>query len=939
MNSGSKKRPAPRGNGNGAGNRSGSERAGSARGGAAAGRSSSKSAVVQSAEGEGPFRSSTHLVRNSALAAPRWSRVWLAWVTALLVVGAWIPSESAAAEGTGMVQVMLWLVLLVSWFTSGLLLGGAPLRLGPTCVAFLVFVGWHTLAAGVAVQTGEARPAWNMLWQWVSFASAFFLAQQVFVTGPQRRAVVAVMVSLAVCLSCYGFYQYGVVMPQLRADYAKNPEAELARAGIVAPPGSPERKQFENRLASTEPIATFALTNSLAGLLAPWLIVLLGGLLGQNGKRIGRGEKLVDQGVHRGDLGGNRIEPSRKKFDLLRVAAGAAVAVVTIGLCLILTKSRTAWLATGCGVVLLVLCGRQSGWRPGWRSLSLVGITASLIVVIAMRLGGIDWLVLTESVKSLQYRWEFWQATWLMIQDHPWWGCGPGNFQAQYAAYKLPQASETIADPHNWLLEIWATAGTPGMLAFLSILLLFGWQMQRGPAGRRVRRQSGEGESGGTELSETNLVVETSDKRQVREAEGNRPGEDSEPTQKAAHVELRAWSGGATSQEAASTRDRAFADRSASVATARSPRDRSVTGNLVSSERDAWRDMLAVYAGGFLGVILAFFPCGFLVGYVPAGTLLWVGVPAAGLVLTLVVPWVLAGRLSVAVVMIATGTLLLNLLAAGGISFAGVSLSLWLLLALGLNERDAVTTYWFSPPRMVFPLLLSLLLLAGCYLTAYAPILNSAAWISEGALAQQLKQPEAAERAYRRAAELDPYAAGPWQLLAALQHEQWMASGSSSARNRFARSVEQWGRRHPHSSPLRRNVGDWYLQAYRQDGDERSLKLAIQAYQEAVERYPNHSFTQAQLAWALHLAGQRDRAAAAAEEALRLDRLNPHVEQKVVNRRLFDPGPARSDSRAAEPEPLPAAPLPTRPLGSPPQQPPPSGSAEQICHQLRSNQT
>ncbi len=53
-----------------------------------------------------------------------------------------------------------------------------------------------------------------------------------------------------------------------------------------------------------------------------------------------------------------------------------------------------------------------------------------------------------------------------MIADHPWLGCGPGNFQDFYTQYKLPEASEEIADPHNFLLEIWATAGTPAATAF-----------------------------------------------------------------------------------------------------------------------------------------------------------------------------------------------------------------------------------------------------------------------------------------------------------------------------------------------------------------------------------------------------------------------------------------------------------------------------------------
>ncbi len=39
----------------------------------------------------------------------------------------------------------------------------------------------------------------------------------------------------------------------------------LRDAGFDPTPGTPERKLFEDRLNSTEPLATFALANSLAG--------------------------------------------------------------------------------------------------------------------------------------------------------------------------------------------------------------------------------------------------------------------------------------------------------------------------------------------------------------------------------------------------------------------------------------------------------------------------------------------------------------------------------------------------------------------------------------------------------------------------------------------------------------------------------------------------
>ncbi len=46
-------------------------------------------------------------------------------------------------------------------------------------------------------------------------------------------------------------------------------------------PGTVEFKRFADRLNSPEPIATFALTNSLAAFLAPWLAISAGiGLFG-----------------------------------------------------------------------------------------------------------------------------------------------------------------------------------------------------------------------------------------------------------------------------------------------------------------------------------------------------------------------------------------------------------------------------------------------------------------------------------------------------------------------------------------------------------------------------------------------------------------------------------------------------------------------------------
>ena len=82
------------------------------------------------------------------------------------------------------------------------------------------------------------------------------------ITAGEARALIAAMVALSVIIAAYGYYQVMVSLPADRAAYAANPEEVLQRTlGHAFPPGSPERKQFEDRLQSTEPLATFDLAN------------------------------------------------------------------------------------------------------------------------------------------------------------------------------------------------------------------------------------------------------------------------------------------------------------------------------------------------------------------------------------------------------------------------------------------------------------------------------------------------------------------------------------------------------------------------------------------------------------------------------------------------------------------------------------------------------
>lgn len=369
-------------------------------------------------------------------------------VTALFVARPLYPSESVANEGDGLPVVMMWLLTLTLWAILVARGNLCRVRFGWPDLAMSLFVLWHSIAALWAVAYESPRPALNMLWEWLGLGVAFFLARQTFSSALQRRAVGAVMVALTVVVSVYGLYQYSVELPAARELYEQSSDQMLRDAGVWYPPGSPGRAMLEQRLASLEPMATFALTNSLAGFLAPWAMVALG------------------------------ISAVLSRRLSVRQRGVIASLLIPLGLCLLLTKSRSAYLACACGAVAIAAISWGGRWTQlrTRRSLLTMGIAAVLIVgaiLGALSVGGLDVEVLSEAPKSLGYRLQYWQASAAMIRDLPLFGCGPGNFQHRYTAYKLPEASEEIADPHNFLIEIWATAGTPALLAFLGFGVAF----------------------------------------------------------------------------------------------------------------------------------------------------------------------------------------------------------------------------------------------------------------------------------------------------------------------------------------------------------------------------------------------------------------------------------------------------------------------------------
>ncbi|NIA21908.1 MAG: hypothetical protein GWP05_08110 [Anaerolineaceae bacterium] len=74
------------------------------------------------------------------------------------------------------------------------------------------------------------------------------------------------------------------------------------------------------------------------------------------------------------------------------------------------------------------------------------------------------------ALKSLRFRWDYWQGAWGVIREHPLWGVGAENFGSHYPAHKLAYAPEEVKDPHNILVRSWVELGLAGLLGVVVLI-------------------------------------------------------------------------------------------------------------------------------------------------------------------------------------------------------------------------------------------------------------------------------------------------------------------------------------------------------------------------------------------------------------------------------------------------------------------------------------
>lgn len=165
-----------------------------------------------------------------------------------------------------------------------------------------------------------------------------------------------------------------------------------------------------------------------------------------------------------------------------RLRRGAALAALIVGVAIVASLSRGAWLALGVTAVLIFD-------RGGPRTRTLLGFGMAFAAIVAwlfavhlapgalveqltrsFDIANVDVLHPTPTTFSTAQRLAFWIAGYHMFVDHWFLGVGMGNFGLQYPLYALPGWNVGLAHAHDYYINQAVETGVLGLAAYLTFL-------------------------------------------------------------------------------------------------------------------------------------------------------------------------------------------------------------------------------------------------------------------------------------------------------------------------------------------------------------------------------------------------------------------------------------------------------------------------------------
>lgn len=190
--------------------------------------------------------------------------------------------------------------------------------------------------------------------------------------------------------------------------------------------------------------------------------------------------------------------PKKHQHNVMRVFGRKAartflfVLALLLGVCLVMTYSRGAWLGVAIGLVLMMGYALMAASLK-IRIFSLVGVLCVGIVLLMLpqeakekmkAIGRVKFRAsetINQRLKSMvnievdsgsgSVRINLWKEALIILRDHPWFGCGLNTYARVAPRYRI--SPESGIYPHNSYLQKAAETGSFGLLSFLFVLFAF----------------------------------------------------------------------------------------------------------------------------------------------------------------------------------------------------------------------------------------------------------------------------------------------------------------------------------------------------------------------------------------------------------------------------------------------------------------------------------
>lgn len=323
----------------------------------------------------------------------------------------------------------------IAWFIVRLLSGNFRYRTGGLDYGILIFI----IACAISTITASNRRA--AITDSVTIVSAMLTAvvlSNLPETIERKKILLFVLIAMGIANVYQCSEQFFSSNKLMIEEYKAEPAVQLERLGIE--PGSFQHMLYEHRLYSKDVRGFFMTGNSTAGLLVLAIFCTFA---------------VFDF----------KVRLSEKKNVLKKIWLPTVLLLVLFA-GLVMTHSKGAIISFAAAGILLLSAVRFSQILRERRGLIILIAIVLIVLCVIFVIGyGITYNTLPGG-NSMLVRWQYWSAAAKIIAGHLLTGIGGGNFGVYYTQYKIPQALETVRDPHCFVLNILSQYGIIGLAGF-----------------------------------------------------------------------------------------------------------------------------------------------------------------------------------------------------------------------------------------------------------------------------------------------------------------------------------------------------------------------------------------------------------------------------------------------------------------------------------------